>query len=292
MTRHIVRRLRFTVTVFKKAIPSFFSKQVMTYAAAMSYYMVFSFPAMLFVVLWIAARFYKEAAMRDALMVEIAELVGADGAQQLMATIQGLEIKAPTWGASLIGAGVLFFTATTVLVTARKALNHIAGIDTSDQENKGLWNMVRERFVSSAMLVTIAIILLVSTVVEALIGMLGKYVDGWHGGISSYITFIDSYVLEFLATALLVGLFFRYLPDIKLPWEDIWIGAITTAVLFSAGQGLMGFIIGRNSATNLYAAAGSVLVLMLWVYYASALLLFGATLTFTRARLLGRKSLT
>ena len=136
----------------------------MTHAAAMSYYMVFSLPPILFIVLWTAARFYQEGQMRHAITEEFSELMGRDGAVQLMATIERLDIQAPTVGATVVGVGLMIFTPTTIMVTARNALNRIADVKPAAGGNGGVWKMLLSRFSSSAMLVTVAIILLVSMV--------------------------------------------------------------------------------------------------------------------------------
>jgi membrane protein len=103
---------------------------------------------------------------------------------------------------------------------------------------------------------------------------------------ATFMVKFDSIVLDVGANTILLALFFRYLPDIRLAWKDIWFGALLTAVLFSVGKHLIALIIGNSTAADMYEAAGSVLVLMLWIYYASAIFLFGATFTFTRAQLM------
>ena len=261
-----------------------------THAAAVAYGMVFSFPPMLFMILWAAGRVHREAEMRDALFAEIAALVGDDGARQLMATVQQLEVSESSWWATAAAFGTLMFAATTVLVSAENAMSSIFETHAAKLDAEGIWSWVRSRFVSSAMLFTLTTILLVSLVVEALISTLGNVVERWTGELTKYVLAFDYLLVDFAATAVLAALFFRYLPNATLEWKDIWPGAVATAGLFTVGQYLIGFSIGNSKAATLYDAAGSVLVLMLWVFYASAIFLFGATLTFTRAQLLRQES--
>jgi membrane protein len=273
-------------TVLKEAFVKFFKEDVPTQSAALAYYMIFSLPSILLIILWTAARFYREVAVREAIFSEIGDLVGEEGAQQLIATIEGLNIQEPTWWATAVGIGILLFTATTVLVTMQNTLNRIFEIKAADAKGLGIWKMLCDRLISFTMLVSISFILLVSLVVEALISALGKFVAKWIGVVATYMMAFDSILLDLVATIALFAMFFRYLPDVKLKWKDTWFGALMTTGLFTAGKYLIGFIIGNSEAADLYDAAGSVLVIMLWVYYASAIFLFGATFTYTRSKLL------
>ena len=279
--------LRFYWKVLKASISKFADKGATTHASAMSFGMVFSFPPMLFIILWVAGRFQRDAEMRNALFAEIETLVGEDGALQLMATVENVDASEPTRWATALALGVLVFAASTVLASARTALNSIFEVKPSEA---GVWTELRGRFVSSAMLLTLTMILLVSLVVEALIASLGAAVERWIGEPAKYVLAFDYLLFDLVAITILVAMFFRYLPDAHLRWKDIWPGAAVTAGLFSVGQYLIGFLIGESQAATFYDAAGSVLVLMLWVFYASAIFLFGASFTSARAELLRGRS--
>jgi membrane protein len=185
-----------------------------------------------------------------------------------------------------VGIAVLLFTATTVLVTMQNTLNRIFEVNVADAKGLGIWKMLCDRFISFTLLITISFILLVSLVVDALISALGNFVAQWIGGFTTYLMAFDSIFLDLAATTGLFAIFFRYLPDVTLKWKDTWFGALVTMGLFTAGKSLIGLIIGNSEVADLYDAAGSVLVVMLWVYYASAIFLFGASFTFSRAKLL------
>ena len=150
--------------------------------------------------------------------------------------------------------------------------------------------MLFDRLVSFAMLVTFAFILSVSLVGSTLIRLFGTFVSEWSEGLSFWLTVFDSALLNYGAMTLVFVLLFRYLPDVQMKWKDTFFGGLLTAGLFALGKSLIGFLIGRSEVADLYDAAGSVLVLMLWVYYASAIFLFGATFTWTRADILARKT--
>ena len=280
----------FYVKVLKDAVTSYLGDDMPANAAALAFYTIFSLPSMLFIVLWTAGRFYRDAAVREAIFNEIGALVGDEGAQQLSATLEGLDIQEPTWWATVVGVGVLLFTATTVLVTLHNTLNRIFKVSTAQTVGMGLWKMVLDRFVSLSLVVTIAFVLLVSLMVDGMITAFGMVAVQWGGEWATFMVKLDSMLLDLGATAILFTLFFRYLPDIRLAWKDIWFGALLTAGLFTGGKYLIGAVIGSSTAADLYEAAGSVLVLMLWIYYASAIFLFGATFTFTRAQLMNHNA--
>ena len=278
--------LHFYTRVLKAAIAKFAKEDLLTQSAAVAYYMIFSLPSILLIVLWTAAHFYKEVRVREALFSEVGALVGKEGAGQLNSTIEKLNFHEPTWWATIFGIGLLLFTATSVLVTLQTALNRIFEVELSDGESLGIWRLFYDRLISTGALLTLSFILLVSLVVDALISALSGYAAPRIGGIAPFLTVFDSIVLNVGASTTLFALFLRYLPDIRLEWRSVWFGALVTTGLFATGKRLIGFLIGNSTAAGLYEAAGSVLVLMLWVYYGSAIFLFVASFTFTRAKLL------
>jgi membrane protein len=286
MNLRVGRFMRFYKRVLEEAVTRFLKEGALTRSAALAYYMIFSLPSILLIILWTAARFYREVAVRKALFSEIGGLVGEDGARQLSATIEGLNIQAPTWWATLLGFGLLLLTATTVLVTMEDSLNRIFEVQTSDRKGLGIWKMLHDRMLSAAVLVIISFILLVSLVVDALISALTGLASPWLGELASFMIVFDAILLRMGASTVLFAMFLRYLTDVRMKWKDIWVGALVTTGLFVVGKKLIGFLIGNSSAAGLYEAAGSILVLMLWVYYGSAIFLFGASFTFTRAKLL------
>jgi len=286
MNSRLGKRMRFYKRVVGEAVSRFLKEDALTQSAALAYYMIFSLPSILMIILWTAARFYREVAVREAIFSEIAGLVGKKGAGQLSATIEGLNIHAPTWWATLAGIGLLLVTATTVLVTMQTALNRLFEVEATDEEGLGIWKMLYGRLVSTAMLGTISFILLVSLVADTLLSALAGFVSPWIGEWETYVIGFDAMLLRVAASTALFVMILRYLPDIRLRWRDICFGALVTTGLFAAGKNLIGLLIGNSSTAGLYEAAGSVLVLMLWVYYGSAVFLFGASFTFTRAKLL------
>jgi len=278
--------LDFYLKVLKESVIRFFNRDMPMHAAALSYYMVFSLPSMLLIILWISARFYDEVAVREEIFAKIGSLVGHHGAGQIMATIEKLSIEQPTFLATGLGLGILLFFATSVFDAMRTAFNKIAGIRPDDTMARSIWKLLRIRFIAFAMLISISFILLVSMVIHALISRVGSHLAERFGAAAEWFVAFDFVLLELATVMLLFAIYFRYLPDIRLKWRDVWLGALLTAGVLVLGKSLIGFFISNSTVADLYDAAGSLLVLMLWVYYSSAILLLGMVFTFTRAELL------
>ena len=275
--------------VLKESIVRFLEGDALTHSAALAYFMVFSLPPILLIILWGAGLVYQEAKMSEAIFAEVASLVGSEGAQQLMATLGVLSIEKPTLWATAVALTAVLFTASTVLVAGQNALNRLLGYQAEPAPVQALWIMLRDRFLSLAMLLTVAFILLVSMVLNAFVALLGSVLDNWNPSLAWVFNFLDNALLDFVVMSALFATMFRYLPDVRLKWRETWFAAVLTAILFMAGQYLIGYIIGQSDAANYYDAAGSVLVLMLWVYYASAIFLFGAVYTKARSDLLNKE---
>ena len=280
--------LSLNAPLFKGALKRFLKEDALTHAAALSYFTVFSLPPMLLIILWSAGLFYEEASVSAAISSELSALIGADGARQLMETLASLGIEKPTWWATAMAAIAMAGTASTVLVAGQNAMNRLLRVDTSASTGVALWRAVRDRLLSVAMLVTFAFILSVCLVLSALIALLGASLEHWSGGVTSVIVALDYVLLDFAGMGVVFTLLFRYLPDRLMNWGDAAIAAALTAFFFLVGQHLISYLIGQSEAADYYDAAGGVLVLMLWVYYASAIVLFGAAFAAERAELKDR----
>ncbi len=277
---------KFYWNVLTDSFSKFGEDDIFTHAAALSYYTIFSLPPMLLIILYTATLFYNEAEVKNVLFSQIGDLVGKEGTQQIITTIENLQIFQPTMWATIMGAGVLIFTSTTVFVTMQNALNKIFRVK-PNPEGWGILKMVKDRILSFSLLIGVAFILLVSLAINALIAAFGNYLQQWMGDISIVFTLITSTILPFIIITLLFATIFKLLPDAKLKWRDVWFGAILTSVLFSIGKYLISFYIGNSNVAGLYDAAGSIMVIMVWVFYASLIFMFGAVLTFVRMKKIG-----
>lgn len=276
--------------ILRESAQRFADEQAPTHSAALAYAMVFSLPPMLLIILWATNLFYKAQLVQEAIFSEFGAMIGPEGAAQLMATLDGLNIEAPTWWGTAIAAVTLLFTASTVLVSGQRALNSIFRIETKKPAGLGIRRVLRDKIVSFAMLVTIGFILSVTLVLDAIVAMAGEFAAQLIGTESSWLTVIEFALVDVAGMTLLLAMLFRYLPDDQMEWRDTWFGALLTAVLLAAGKSVIGVFIGQSQAATLYDAAGGILVFMLWVYYAAAIFLFGASFTVCRAEFLAADS--
>lgn len=272
--------------IIKEAIGRFISEDTLTQSAALAYYTVFSLPPMLLIIFWTVGLMFDEEAIRIAVFEQLGELIGKDGAGQIMTSITNMKLQEPGFWKTIIGVGVVLFTSTTVFAAMQIALNRIFKVEIERSPMQSMLHMIRDRILSLSMLTTIAFILTVSLALSAFIYSTGEVVEGWIGYYAKWFTFLDFMLLNISMLTLLFAVMFRYLPDVQIAWRDTWFAAFITALLFVVGKWLIEMIIGNSNAATLYDAAGSILVLMLWVYYASSIFLFGAILTDCRSKYL------
>lgn len=245
--------------------------------AALAYYSVFSIAPLLVIVIAVAGFVFGEQAAQGRVQREVRNTLGAPTAEALQAMIVQARETGRGALATLIGVGVLLFGASGVFGQLQDALNTIWKV--TPKPGRGLVGIVRDRFLSFAMVLGIGFLLLVSLAVTAALAALGDWAEQLPGG--AYLWQTVNSVVSFGLIALLFATIFRVLPDVKVRWSDVWVGAGVTAFLFVVGKYLIGLYLGRSSFASVYGAAGSLVVILLWVYYSSQILLWGAE--FTRA---------
>ena len=218
-----IQSARFYWEVLKEAVSRFFEEDLLTHAAALSYYMIFSLPSMLLIVLWGAAFFSREVAVRDAIFAELGDLIGLEGAHQIMATLENLNIQEPTWWATVIALLMLLFFATTVFDAMRTAFNRVARVETNPSLVVSIWRLVRVRIIALTLLVSMSFLLVVFLVLDAIIHRIDTHLLAWLGDSAVLVFALDVQVLHLAATTVLFALYFRYLPDARLAWGDTWL---------------------------------------------------------------------
>jgi len=281
-------KFKFYWGIIKDSFTKFSEDDIFTHAAALSYYTIFSLPPMLLIILFTTTWFYDEATVKDALFSQIGELVGKAGAQQLLLTIEKLNVFEPTLWATILGGFILAFTSTTVFITFQNALNKIFRVK-AKPTGWGILKLVKDRLLSFTLLLGVGFILLVSLALNAFLETFGKFVERKIGFISEIFSFATSVIVPFIVITLLFAMMFKFLPDAKLKWKDTWFGAVLTSILFVGGKYAISFYIGNSNVAGLYDAAGSVMVIMVWVFYASLIVMYGAVFTYTFKKAHGDK---
>jgi membrane protein len=222
-------------------------------------------------------------AARGEVTGEIRNLVGPEGAKAVESLIASAHDPAGGTLAALVGIATLFFGATGVFVELKGALDAIWDVRPPETDGLGVWEMVKDRVLSFSMICGVAFLLLVSLLVNATLTAVG----GWltHGTIAV----ATDLVLSLALTGAMFAMIFKLLPHARPAWRDVWVGAAFTAALFATGKFALGLYLGRAAVGSAYGAAGSLVVLTVWVYYSTQILLFGAELTKVVARRRGRK---
>lgn len=244
-----------------------------TQGAALSYFTVLSLAPLLVIAVSIAGLAYRRQEVQEQIIYEMRQLVGpgADAIQAMLAHAQS-----PKAGiiATVVGFIVLLFGASGVFRQLRRCLNRIWNVE--PLPSAGWLPMVRQQFFSFAMVVGIGFLLLVSLLASAFLTLLGHFAGQY---LPLDLFRAADWVFSLAAITFLFALVFRFVPDLTLPWRRLWPGSFATAVLFTAGKYALGLYLGRAGVTSAYGAAGSLVVLLIWVYYSSQLFLFGAEFT-------------
>jgi len=255
--------------------------------AALAYYTVFSLAPLILVLLAIVGVLFRDdpAGARDKITQQMSYFLDPSAVQVVQNIAQKASQPDKSTIATIIGVALALFGASGVFGQLQDALNTIWGVKA--KPGLGIWGFLRARFLSFAMVAGICFLLLVSLAIEALLKGFSHYLQSvLPGGIAIAVTVY--LVFDFAVVVLLFAMIFKFLPDVKIQWRDVWIGAVMTAILFGIGKWLLGFYLGSGAAGSAYGAASSLITLLLWVYYSSQILLFGAEFTQVYAAQAGR----
>jgi len=246
-------------------------------AAAMSYYTLLSLAPLILVVIGVAGLIFGRDAVAGRLVYEIQGLIGTDGGKVIQAIVKHASEPGKGWASVIIGVGTLLFGSSTVFVQLQQALNQIWGVK-SDPKRNAIWSFLRERLLSLAMVLGIGFLLLVSLVLSAALSAINALYSSFLST-SPVVLEIIHVVISVGVIAVLFAMIFKFLPDAEISWNNVWFGSLLTAVLFTLGKFLIGLYLGRVTLGSAFGAAGSIVVLMVWAYYASIILFFGAEVT-------------
>jgi len=244
--------------------------------AALAFYTLFAIAPLFVIVLAMAGFWFGEQAARRELFSQVSGLIGSEGAEAIQALISAAhKAKTGAW-ANVMAVVTLFVGATGVFVQLQDALNSVWSV--RRVPGRGLRSFIKDRLLSFVFVVGIGFLLLVSLILNAGLSALDKFMvvlvpmheTIWQG---------LNFVFSFGVITLLFAMIFKVLPDVKIAWRDVWIGAIITALLFNVGKHLFGLYLGRSSVTSAYGAPGSLVMVLLWVYYSAQILFFGAKFT-------------
>jgi membrane protein len=278
--RRIFIPLWLYVSLFKQAALAWIKDDAASMGAALAFYSAFSLAPLLLIVMALAGVVYGPDAAREAVVTQFAQLIGPVGAEAVGGLLKAAS-SAETGGiATVVGVVLLLIGATTVLVELETDLDRIW--EAPPRQGNGLVSVLRARLLSFGMILGIGFLLIVSLVASSAIAAVSA---GWKSsGFGTTGLFLADFLLAVVIFTALFGMLYKWLPNVRIAWHDVWTGALTTAVLFNLGRLAIGAYLGRSATASAYAAAGSVLVLLLWLYYSAQIFLFGAEFTWVRAK--------
>lgn len=263
--------------VLKNSFSGFSKDKITKMSGSLAYYTVFSMAPLLIIIISLSGLFLGQQAAEGKVYAQLAGFVGADTAAQLQEIIKNASLAGKSKIAAIIGAITLLVGATTVFAEIQDSINTIWGL--KPKPKKGWLKMLKNRFLSFSVIISLGFLLLVSLGITTLIDGFSASLKAYFPNVAVIIFYIINLVITLVVITLIFAVIFKVLPDADIKWKDVLSGAITTAVLFMIGKFGISFYISKSNVGSTYGAAGSLVILLLWVYYSSIILYFGAEFT-------------
>lgn len=273
-------------TVLKQSFSAFTDDKITKLSASLAYYTVFSMGPLLIVIIFLCSIFFGREAVEGTIYTQMQSFVGQDAALQLQQIIKNASVSGKGTPAAIIGFATLLIGATTIFAEIQDSINSIWGLKPRPKA-AGWWQLLRTRLLSFSVIISLGFLLLVSLALNAVIEALINRLQDLFPDVAVVIVYILNLVVTFVVTTLLFAVIFKVLPDAKIRWTDVLGGSIATAVLFMLGKFAISFYIGKSDVGSTYGAAGSLVVLLLWIYFSSIILYYGAEFTQAYAKQFG-----
>jgi membrane protein len=268
--------VRAIADLIKASVVNWIDDYAPSMGAALAYYAVFSLAPLLVIAVAVAALVFGQEAAQSEILDQLRDLVGPEGADAAEAMLESAQQPKTGAIASMLSLVMLLIGATSVFSEIDSDLNRIW--KAPRDSTPGLWNLVRTRFLSLGLVMSVGFLMLVSLVISAALAAVGKYWSPWFDGVE-VLLHLANLVFSLVVFTALFALMYKLLPRVPIAWRDVWIGAAITALLFSIGKFLIGLYIGKSGVASSYGAAGAVLILLIWVYYSGQVFLLGAEFT-------------
>jgi membrane protein len=269
--------------LFKQTAKEFNEDKVPRLGAALAYYTIFSVGPLLLIAVAIAGIFFGDEAAQGRISATLGRVFGSNIAESLEDTVQAAAKPQSGTVATVVGIVTLLFGAAGVFGQLKDALNTIWNVET--KRTSGIFGFIKDRFLSMAMVLGMGFLLLVTLLVDAAISAMGDVIAGSVGG--EAVMQAIQLVISFAVVTVVLAAIFRILPDLKIAWRDVWLGAVFTSILFVIGKFAIGLYLGKAAVGSAYGAAGGLVILLVWVYWSAQIVLFGAEFTQVYARTLG-----
>lgn len=273
----VAKKAKHTGLLLKDTLFRFFEREPFRNSAVIAYYTIFSLPGLLVIIINLAGYFFGDEAVTNRISQQIQGLVGGNAAKDIEAIIANASgNKGITWS-SLMGLATLLFGATGVFYQLQQILNLIWEV--KPQPQKKIVKLIMDRVFSFGLIIVVGFLMLVSLVLSAALSILSEWVAAHLSESLNVVFKILDFSISLAVVTLLFAAIFKFLPDAKIRWQDVWVGALMTAILFVVAKIGLGVYFGNSDPASTYGAAGSIILIMLWVTYAGMILLFGAEFT-------------
>ena len=279
--RTTLRKVKAVFQLLGDTIRAFLAGDVVSQGAALSYYTFFAIAPLFVIALAIAGFWFGQDTARRELFGQLNQLVGKEGGEAIQSVVMAASNPKAGFWATCIAVGTLAVAATGVFVQLQNSLNKLWGV--RQIQGKGLQNFIRHRLLSFAMVLGVGFLLLVSLICSAGLAAFGNVIGNFITGKEILLKTLN-FAISLGIITVLFAMILKFLPDVKIAWRAVWLGGFITAFLFNLGKILIGIYLGRSSLSSIYGTMGSLVILLLWVYYSAQILFFGAQFTcvFTR----------
>jgi membrane protein len=275
--------------IIKEVFKEFSADNIVKYSASLAYYTVFSIAPLLIVITTLFGFLFGKEAMQGRVYEQLNNLVGSEAAIQIQDIIKNIHLSRNSFFATVISLIILLIGATSIFGEIQDSINKIWGLRM--KKHKVWWKLILTRLLSFSLILSIGIIMILTLLLNAAVAAFGKFIGKFINNYSIYFIQITDSILSFVIVAFLFALIFKILPDAKIGWKDVLFGGFFTAIFFTIGKMGISFYVSVSNITSLYGAAGSIIILMVWVYYSSIILYLGAEFTKVYAKLYGKNIL-
>jgi len=255
-------------------------------SAIVAYYSIFSLPALLIIIVTVAGIAFGQKAVQNQIGNQIGGMIGPDSAKDVQNMIANSYQQGNSGIALVIGIATLLFGATGVFIALQKSLNRIWEVK-ANPDKSGIKTLIRARAISFGVILAIGFLLLISLVITAALTALSDWVEARMPDFILYVFYVINFLVTLAIIALLFAILFRFLPDVHIEWKSVWTGAVITALLFVIGKFALALYFGKAEPGSTYGAAGSIILILLWVFYSCLIMFFGAEFTQVYARRYG-----
>ena len=275
-------------SLIRNSVTAWIDDYAPSMGAALAYYTLFSLAPLLLIVIAVAGFIFGQDAVRGEIVAQLGDLIGRDSATAVQGMLKSAAEPKEAMLSSLVGAVLLIVGATTVFAELQSALDRIWRVP-ADRKSGGLWGLLRSRMLSFGLILGLGFMLLVSLVIGAALTAFGHWYGDLFRGWGVVLYFVNT-IVSLAMTTILFAMIYKFMPRARIAWGDVWIGAVVTALMFEAGKFLIGLYLGEAGVSSGFGAAGSLVVLVVWVYYSAQIFLLGAEFTWVYARAHGSQA--